>query len=86
LNILSWRTVPLRNTILAILDKRQGVIIDKELMRLLKTNRVNVTPAELNQALLELEIGGQIHVQQITKTKRKIEVLGERRYLAIAED
>ena len=83
---MSWRTIPLRNTILAILDKRQGVVLDKELIRLLKANRVTVTPSELNQALLELEIGGQIHVQQITKTKRKIELLGERRYLAIAED
>ncbi len=86
MNILSWRTIPLRNTILAILDKRQGVVLDKELIRLLKANRVTVTASELNQALLELEIGGQIHVQQITKTKRKIELLGERRYLAIAED
>lgn len=83
---MSWRTIPLRNTILAILDKRQGVVLDKELIRLLKANRVTVTASELNQALLELEIGGQIHVQQITKTKRKIELLGERRYLAIAED
>lgn len=83
---MTWRTVPLRNTILAILQKRQGVLIDKELLRLLKTNRVTATPEELDRALLELEISGQIHVQQITKTKRKIELLGERRYLAIAED
>jgi len=83
---MTWRTVPLRNTVLAILQKRQGVLIDKELLRLLKTNRVTATPEELDRALLELEISGQIHVQQITKTKRKIELLGERRYLAIAED
>ncbi|MFW9831730.1 MAG: hypothetical protein ACFFD8_08145 [Candidatus Thorarchaeota archaeon] len=83
---MNWRTVPLRNVILAILEKRQGVLIDKELIRLLKTNRVVATLSELDRALLELEIGGQIHVQQITKTKRKIELLGERRYLAIAED
>ena len=83
---MAWRTVPLRNTILAILQKRQGVVIDKELLRLLKTNRVTATPEDLDRALLELEISGQIHVQQITKTKRKIELLGERRYLAIAED
>ncbi|MFX1245578.1 MAG: hypothetical protein ACFE8F_11495 [Promethearchaeota archaeon] len=85
-NTLTWRTVPLRNSILAILQKRQGVVIDKELLRLLKTNRVSATPEELDRALLELEIGGQVHVQQITKTKRKIELLGERRYLSIAED
>ena len=83
---MTWRTVPLRNTILAILQKRQGVVIDKELLRLLKTNRISSTPEELDRALLELEIAGQVHVQQITKTKRKIELLGERRYLAIAED
>ncbi|MFX0170059.1 MAG: hypothetical protein ACFE89_11995 [Candidatus Hodarchaeota archaeon] len=83
---MTWRTVPLRNSILAILQKRQGVVIDKELLRLLKTNRVSATPEELDRALLELEIGGQVHVQQITKTKRKIELLGERRYLSIAED
>jgi hypothetical protein len=86
LNALTWRTVPLRNIVLAILDKRQGVLIDKELVRLLKNNRIKVTPEELDQTLMELEIGGKIHVQQITKAKRKIELLGERRYLAIAED
>ena len=76
----------MRNVILSILEKRQGVIIDKELTRLLKTNRVTIAPDELDRALMELEISGKIHVQQITKTKRKIELLGERRYLAIAED
>ena len=84
--MLTWRTVPLRNVILSILEKRQGVVIDKELTRLLKTNRVTVAPDELDRTLMELEISGKIHVQQITKTKRKIELLGERRYLAIAED
>lgn len=83
---MNWQTVPLRNVILSILDKRQGVLIDKELVRLLKNHRLTPTPSELDRALLELEISGQIHVQQITKTKRKIELLGERRYLAIAED
>ena len=83
---MNWRTVPLRNVILAILDHRQGVLLDKELIRLLKTQRENVTAAQLDRALMELEIEGQIHVQQITKTKRKIERLGDRGYLAIAED
>jgi hypothetical protein len=63
---LTWRTIPLRNVVLSILEKRQGVVIDKELTRLLKNNRINVTPDELDRALIEL--------------------LGERRYLAIAED
>ncbi|MFW9935507.1 MAG: hypothetical protein ACFFDU_08425, partial [Candidatus Thorarchaeota archaeon] len=79
---MNWRTIPLRNVLLSILEKRQGVIIDKELTRLLKTNRVNATTEEIDRALMELEISGKIHVQQITKTKRKIELLGERRYLA----
>ncbi len=83
---MTWRTIPLRNIILTLLGKRQGVLIDKELIRLLKNNRVKVTPEELDRTLMELEIGGKIHVPQITKAKRKIELLGERRYLAIAED
>ena len=72
---MTWRTIPLRNIILSILEKRQGVVIDKELTRLLKTNRVTVAPDELNRTLMELEISGKIHVQQITKTKRKIELI-----------
>jgi len=83
---MAWRTIPLRNIILVLLNRRQGVLIDKELVRMLKNIRENVTSKELDRALMELEIGGQIHVQHITKTKRKIERLGERRYLAIAED
>lgn len=86
MNQLNWRIIPLRNVILAILDKRQGVLIDKELIRLLKNQRENVSLSELDRALMELEIAGEIHVQQITKTKRKIERVGERRYLTIAED
>ena len=83
---MTWRTIPLRNIVLAVLDKRQGVLIDKELIRLLKNQRTTVTPEELDRTLMELEISGQIHVQQITKTKRKIERIGNRRYLTIAED
>lgn len=83
---MSWRTIPLRNVILALLEKRQGVLIDKELVRLLKTLRENTTPAELNRTLMALEISGLVHVQQITKSKRKIERVTSRRYLTIAED
>ncbi len=83
---LSWRTIPLRNVILALLEKRQGVLIDKELIRLLKALRDTTTPSELNRTLMELEICGLVHVQQITKSKRKIERVTSRRYLTIAED
>lgn len=83
---MNWQTIPLRNIVLALLDKRQGVLIDKELLRLLKNQRTTVTQDELDRTLMELEIAGQIHVQQITKTKRKIERIGERHYLTIAED
>jgi hypothetical protein len=62
------------------------MLTDKDLVRLLKVQHENVTPAELDRALMDLEIAGQIHVQQITKSKRKIERLGNRAYLAIAED
>jgi hypothetical protein len=43
--------------------------------------------AELNAALLQLEINGLVHVSQITKTKRRIEVITEgATFLAVDED
>ncbi len=83
-----WNAIPLRNLIMNILDKRKGVILDDELERALKKERGSEpSEAELNQALMQLEINGLIHVNQITKTKRHIEVAAEgTEFLAVDED
>ncbi len=83
-----WNAIPLRNVILNILNKRRGIILDDELGRALK-KEIGTEPseAELNSALLQLEINGLVHVSQITKTKRRIEFITEgHEFLQVDED
>ena len=80
--------MPLRNLILIILQKRHGIILDDELTRAFK-KELGSEPSEteLNSALLRMEINGLVHVSQITKTKRRIEVITEgHEFLAVDED
>ncbi|NHJ12126.1 MAG: hypothetical protein EAX95_00535 [Candidatus Thorarchaeota archaeon] len=84
----TWSVMPLRNLIVDILKKRRGVILDDELMRALKKELGDEpSDAELNSALMQLEINGLVHVSQITKTKRRIEVITDaHEFLAVDED
>jgi hypothetical protein len=83
-----WNSVPMTNLIVQIVKKRRGVILDDELVRALKKELGSEpSDAELNSALLQLEINGLVHVGQITKTKRRIEVITEdTEFLAVDED
>lgn len=83
-----WNAMPMTNLIVAIVKKRRGVILDDELVRALKKELgTEPSDAELNSALLRLEINGLVHVSQITKTKRRIEVIAEgATFLAVDED
>jgi len=83
-----WNAVPLTNLVVQIVQKRRGVILDDELIRALKKELgTEPSDAELNSALLKLEINGLVHVSQITKTKRRIEVISEgHEFLAVDED
>jgi DNA-binding PadR family transcriptional regulator len=83
-----WNPLPLRSLIVSIVRKRRGVILDDELKRALK-KELGSEPSEgeLNRALMQLEINGLVHVSQITKTKRRIEVIEEgTEFLAVDED
>jgi len=84
----TWNAVPITNLIVQIVRKRRGVILDDELIRALKKELgTEPSDAELNSALLKLEINGLVHVSQITKTKRRIEVISEgTEFLAVDED
>jgi hypothetical protein len=83
-----WNAMPMTNLVVAIVKKRRGVILDDELVRALKKELgTEPSEAELNAALLQLEINGLVHVSQITKTKRRIEVITEgETFLAVDED
>lgn len=80
--------MPMTNLIVDIVKKRRGVILDDELERALKKELgKDPSESELNEALLQLEINGLVHVSQITKTKRRIEVITEAEsFLAVDED
>jgi hypothetical protein len=80
--------MPMTNLVVDIVKKRRGVILDDELVRALKKELgTEPSEAELNAALLQLEINGLVHVSQITKTKRRIEVITEAEScLAVDED
>lgn len=80
--------MPMTNLVVDIVKKRRGVILDDELIRALKKELgTEPSEAELNAALLQLEINGLVHVSQITKTKRRVEVITESdMFLAVDED
>jgi hypothetical protein len=83
-----WNALPMTSLVISILQKRHGVILDDELIRALKKELgAEPSEAELNSSLLQLEINGLVHVSQITKTKRRIEVISEgTEFLAVDED
>jgi len=81
-----WNAIPLRNLILNAVSKRQGVILDTDLYTLVQREDKNASLDRLNKELMRLEIEGLIHVSQITKTKRRVEIIKDRQLVTIAED
>lgn len=80
-----WKLTPLKVLVLQIIKKYQ-VMLDSDLERQLQKYIKNLSSTELNKALLQLEIEGLIHVSQITKTRRKIEVITPEKQFLIAEE
>ncbi len=82
--------LPLRSAIIEILKKKDGVMLDSDLHVALKSrygSSTVISDAEINRALLTLETQGLIHVQLITKNKRRIKKLDkEMSYLGVEED
>lgn len=82
-----WNAVPLRNVIMSVLAKHQGVILDNELVPILEKEYGEISQSGLNKALMDLEISGIIHVSRITRTKRRIEAIKPgAEFLPVSED
>ena len=82
-----WKTMPLSTAVLMSIEKRQGVILDDELVTILAMEFGDVSKAEINQVLMDLEIRGLVHVSYITKNKRRVERINEdMSYMAVGED
>ena len=65
---------PLRNIILEKI-KEVGNLSDNELLSNLEKEGVQITAADLNKTLLDLEIFGLVRVSWLTKDKRRIELV-----------
>jgi hypothetical protein len=65
---------PLRNTVLEKI-KEVGNLSDNELLSNLDKDGLQITVADLNKTLLDLEIFGLVRVSWLTKDKRRIELV-----------
>lgn len=65
---------PLRNIILEKI-KEVGNLSDNELLSNLEKEGVQITAADLNKTLLDLEIFGLVRVSWVSKDKRRIELV-----------
>ncbi|MHA1200495.1 MAG: hypothetical protein ACTSQF_14330 [Candidatus Heimdallarchaeaceae archaeon] len=82
-----WKVTPLKSCVLAILEKRGGVVLENDLENPLKDMYGDYSVSELNKALMTLENQGLIHVGWISKTKRRIQKMTkDMSFLAIGED
>ena len=83
-----WETVPLCLLILQSLEKRDGLILESDLLSMIE-QELGYRPGskEFNRQLMNLEIYGKIHVASIKKNQRQIKLVSqEHNYLAIGED
>ena len=65
---------PIRNIVLEKI-KEVGNLSDSELLNNLEKDGVQITVADLNKTLLDLEIFGLVRVSWLTKDKRRIELV-----------
>lgn len=70
-----------------VVERREGVLLENDLIRLLESDVGEFSERELNRALMKLEVKGLIHVQAIKKNQRVIKrISSKQKYLAIGED
>ncbi len=82
-----WRPFPLTFSVMNIVERREGVLLENDLIRLLESDIGDFSQRELNRALMKLETKGLIHVQYIKKNQRVIkQISSKQKFLAIGED
>jgi hypothetical protein len=82
-----WRPFPLTFSIMNIVERREGILLEDDLIRLLESDVGEFSERELNKALMKLEIEGLIHVQSIKKNQRVIKRIKKgQKFLTVGED
>jgi hypothetical protein len=69
-----WSPYPLYSVIIEILEKK-GSLTDGELFDLVKKSYESVGFGQLNKTLMRMEIEGKIHVSLLTKGRRRVELI-----------
>ncbi len=67
-----WNQKPIINSIIDILIKNKGEILDKRLEELLKKEFPYVNPLNLEEMYMKLESQNIIHVFRVSKNKKMI--------------
>ena len=57
----------------------KGPITDIELLNIIRENHEEIGFRTLNQTLMKMEIEGKIHVSSLTRGKRRVELVKQRR-------
>ena len=70
-----WYPQPLYAALIDILQKKQGSIVDTDLYDELREGYVNLGFADFNETLMKLEVKGVVHVYNLTKNKRGVELI-----------
>jgi hypothetical protein len=82
-----WKPFPLTFSVMNIVERREGILLEDDLIRLLESDVGEFSKRELNQALMKLEIEGLILVQTIKKNQRVIKRVKKGKiYLTVGED
>ncbi|MFB0567440.1 MAG: hypothetical protein ACETVM_02490 [Candidatus Bathyarchaeia archaeon] len=78
MSIRTWKPHPLHMVIIELLETK-GPITDIELLNIIKENHEEIGFRTLNQTLMKMEIEGKIHVSSLTRGKRRVELVKQRR-------
>lgn len=69
-----WSPLPLYLQIVEMLSKKDGALTDDELYQGLQRAYGELSQRELNKTLMWLELEGTIHVTNLTKKRRRVEL------------
>jgi len=72
-SVKTWKPHPLYTAIVEILE-RKGSLNDSELLDLVRQDYEEIGFADLNKALLRLEVEGRVYVSTLSKGKRRVEL------------
>lgn len=70
-----WRSQPLYAAVVEVLGRKQGSMLDSELYDALREQYEDLGFIAFNKALMKLELNGKIHVYNVTKNKRGVELV-----------